>query len=98
MAWFAIVYLTATLIVWAWLRSVPRPNHREDWQMEWIGQRRVVSMTRGGQTYIYVFNVSQRRDVLGTLGRQAVDPELSLTWSDALILERCVRKVCQRRF
>ena len=52
----------------------------------------VALVRSGGESYSYTFDDAHRRDTLWVIGRQAINPELSLDWRDALILEQ---KICE---
>ena len=48
------------------------------------------------EIYAYEFTADQRREVLRVVGRQAVNPELSLDWRDVLYIETRIRELCGR--
>ncbi len=52
----------------------------------------VVVLAKGGEQYVWLFRPGQERDVLRSLGRMAAEPELSLTWYDAVQIFAKVRK------
>ena len=48
------------------------------------------------ELYTYEFDDKDRRKVLSVIGRQCLNPELSLDWHDALEIEGMVRMACKR--
>lgn len=52
----------------------------------------VTALVKGTERYIWLWNNSQRAEVLCSFGRFAADPELSITWYDAACLCQRVRK------
>ena len=51
---------------------------------------------RPRELYSYTFASHQRRDILRVIGRQAIDPQLSLDWRDVLDIETRIRELCKR--
>ena len=54
---------------------------------------RTLALIKGAERYVFLFEDTHaaRAEVLRTLGRFAVNPELSLTWHDAAVLSFKVR-------
>ena len=48
------------------------------------------------ELYTYEFDHKDRRKVLSVIGRQCLNPELSLDWNDALEIEGMIRVACKR--
>ena len=47
---------------------------------------RVVSLTRAGETYLWLYHPAREREALRSMGAAASNPELSFTWIEAAIL------------
>lgn len=52
----------------------------------------VVALVRGEEHYIFMFDETNRTEMLRTLGRYAADPQLSFTWYDAAVLSQRIRE------
>lgn len=52
----------------------------------------VMALVKGTERYVFLFDDSNRSEVLRTLGRYASNPELSFSWYDAAVLSQKVRK------
>lgn len=50
-----------------------------------------VSLTKGDERYVLMFDAANRAEALRMLGRWAGDPQLSLTWYDCAILSKEIR-------
>jgi hypothetical protein len=53
----------------------------------------LLAFEKGRETYVWVFSDAQKPNLLRTLMRFALDPELSLTMKDAAVLAGKVRKM-----
>ena len=51
----------------------------------------VLALVKGRERYVFLYQDSQRAQVLRKLGRFASDPELSFSWYDAAVLSQKVR-------
>ena len=52
----------------------------------------VLALVKGNERYVFLFDDSQRDEVLRQFGRFASNPELSFTWYDAAVLAKRVRE------
>ena len=52
----------------------------------------VLALVKGNERYVFLFDDSQRDEVLRTLGRFASNPDLSFTWYDCAILAQKVHE------
>jgi hypothetical protein len=52
-----------------------------------------VTLLKDGQKYVFRFDESSRKALLGVFGRFANDPRLNFSWHDAAVLARKVRKL-----
>jgi hypothetical protein len=52
-----------------------------------------LALVKGDERYIFLFDDSHRADALRTLGRFAINPELSFTWHDAAALSQRIRQL-----
>ena len=46
----------------------------------------VLALIKGADRYIFVYDDNSRQQVIDTFRDQAADPDLSLTWFDAVVL------------
>lgn len=46
----------------------------------------VLALIKGNERYIFVYDDESRQDLVNTFRDQASDPNLSLTWFDAIVL------------
>lgn len=53
----------------------------------------VVGIVKGGERYLFLYDLASRSEVLKTFGRFASDPGLSFTWYDAAVCSGTVRKL-----
>jgi hypothetical protein len=53
---------------------------------------RAVTLIKGKERYIFVFDLKYKPEVLRTIGQFASDPELSFNWHDAAVLSQRVRQ------
>jgi hypothetical protein len=51
----------------------------------------ITALVKGSERYIFMFTDANRDQVLQTFGRFASNPDLSLTWYDAMMLSNRVR-------
>lgn len=51
----------------------------------------VLALVKGRERYVFLYQDSQRAQVLRTLGRFASNPELTFSWYDAAVLSQKVR-------
>ena len=51
----------------------------------------VVTLIKGEERYIFLFNDTKKDEVLRTLGRFASEPQLSFSWYDAAVLSNKIR-------
>lgn len=54
-------------------------------------------LVKGSERYAFAFTDENRQEVLRTLGRFAVNPELSFSWYDAAVLSQRVRQEAEAR-
>jgi hypothetical protein len=52
----------------------------------------VLALVKGREKYIFLYQDHRAADALRMLGRFASDPVLSLTWYDAAVLGKQIRK------
>ena len=52
----------------------------------------VLALVKGNERYVFLFDDSQRDEVLRQFGRFASNPDLSFTWYDAAVLAKRVRE------
>lgn len=57
------------------------------------GQVSVVTLVRGEEHYVFVFQPQKRTELLRLLGRYAADPNLSFNWYDAAVLSQRIREM-----
>lgn len=53
----------------------------------------VLALVKGDERYIVLFNDDQRAEALRTLGRWAVNPELSFGWGDFAVLNEKIMAI-----
>ena len=53
---------------------------------------KVIALVKGKERYVFIYNESNRPEVLRLLGRYASNPELSFTWYDAAVLSQKIRQ------
>ncbi len=53
----------------------------------------VVTLVRGEEKYVFVFQPERRTELLRLLGRYAADPNLSFSWYDAAVLSQRIREM-----
>ena len=51
----------------------------------------ILALVKGPERYIFLYR-DDRAGTLRTIGRFAANPELSLTWQDAVVLSRKIRE------
>lgn len=52
----------------------------------------VLTLVRGGERWIWVYDDDRKSEVLHTLGRFAADQALSFTWYDAAVVSHKMRQ------
>ena len=52
----------------------------------------VLALVKGKERYVYLYDDTQRAQVLRALGRHASNPDLSFTWYDAAVLSQKLRR------
>jgi len=52
----------------------------------------VLALVKGNERYVFLFDDSQRDEVLRQFGRFASNPDLSFNWYDAAVLAQRVRE------
>ena len=52
----------------------------------------VLALVKGNERYVFLFDDSQRDEVLRQFGRFASNPDLSFNWYDAAVLSQKVRE------
>jgi hypothetical protein len=55
----------------------------------------ILALVKGEERYVFLFDDAHRTEMLRTLGRFAVNPELSFTWTDAAHLSAKVKEVSE---
>jgi hypothetical protein len=50
-----------------------------------------IQFVKGNEYYLFFFTPKNKMAILGTLGRFAANPELSLTWHDASVISKKLR-------
>lgn len=65
--------------------GIPLPAPRE-------GDSYLLTLVKGDERYLFLYDSAHRKDVLQTLGRFASHQELAFTWYDAAILSQKVRQ------
>jgi len=53
----------------------------------------IVTLVRGEEKYVFVFQPERRTELLRLLGRYAADPNLSFNWYDAAVLSQRIREM-----
>lgn len=53
----------------------------------------VLALVKGKERYVFLFTDENRQEALKTLGRFAINPELSFTWYDAAVLSQKIRQI-----
>ena len=54
----------------------------------------VLALIKGVERYVFVYDDVSRPQLVDTFRAQAADPDLSLTWFDALVLQKKAREQC----
>lgn len=52
----------------------------------------VLALVKGKERYVFVYDEASRAELAAAFREQAADPELSLTWFDALVLTKKARE------
>ena len=52
----------------------------------------VLALVKGTERYVYVYDEPSRNELAEAFREQAGDPDLSLTWFDALVLTKKARE------
>lgn len=52
----------------------------------------VLALIKGEERYVYLYDDASRRTLIDSFRDQAADPEVSLTWFDALVLTKKARE------
>ena len=66
-----------------------RKNRKRQTMMRWsVHEFNVLALLKGNDRYIFVYDDMSRDEVISTFRDQAADPNLSLTWFDAVVLTR----------
>ena len=52
----------------------------------------MLALVKGSERYVFLYNETNRANVLRTLGRYASNPDLSFTWYDAAVLSQKIRQ------
>ena len=52
----------------------------------------VLALIKGQERFVFVYDDSSRSCLIDSIRDQAADPELSLTWFDALVLTKKARE------
>jgi hypothetical protein len=55
----------------------------------------VLALIKGDERYVYLYDDASRGRLLDAFRDQAADPEMSLTWFDALVLTKKAREQAQ---
>lgn len=55
----------------------------------------VLSLSKGEERYVFIFDDANRVETLRMLGRYAADPQLSFTWYDAAMISQRIREMTQ---
>jgi hypothetical protein len=55
----------------------------------------VLALIKGEERYVYLYDEASRRGLIDLFRDQAADPQLSLTWFDALVLTKKAREQAQ---
>jgi hypothetical protein len=53
---------------------------------------RILLLRKPAEQYVFMYTDQSMPDLLRTLGRYAVDPELAFSWYDAAVLSQRVRQ------
>ena len=53
---------------------------------------KVIALIKGAEQYVFIYNESNRPEILRLLGRYASNPELSFSWYDAAVLSQKIRQ------
>jgi hypothetical protein len=53
---------------------------------------KVIALIKGDEQYVFLYDDSNRAEILRLLGRYASNPELSFTWYDASVLGTKIRQ------
>lgn len=52
----------------------------------------LVSITRNGQTYMFIYRDGMRTDMLRQIGKMAADPSIDFSWYDAALVSQRIRQ------
>lgn len=52
----------------------------------------MITVIKGKEKYIFLYEDAQRAEALKTLGRYASNPDLSFSWYDAAVLSQKIRQ------
>ena len=66
------------------------PCSRKRWKLP--NELNVLALIKGTEHYIYVYDDNSRPQLIDTFRDQAADPELSLSWFDAIVLTTKARE------
>jgi len=66
------------------------PCSRMRWKLP--NELNVLALIKGTEHYIYVYDDNSRPQLIDTFRDQAADPELSLSWFDAIVLTTKARE------
>lgn len=53
----------------------------------------IITLIKGGERYLLLYDDEHRSDALRTLGRWAANPDLSFDWCSAAVLSQRVRQM-----
>ncbi len=56
----------------------------------------VLALVKGAERYVFLYDDASRAETLRTLGRYALNPDLSFTWYDAAVLSQKIRQESRR--
>ena len=56
----------------------------------------VLALVKGGERYVFLYDVASRAESLRSRGRYASIPDLSFTWYDAAVLSQKIRQESQK--
>jgi hypothetical protein len=66
------------------------PSSRTRWNL--ANELNVLALIKGTEHYIYVYDDDSRPQLIDTFRDQAADPQLSLSWFDAIVLTTKARE------
>ncbi len=55
----------------------------------------VLALIKGQERYVYLYDDASRAGLIDSFRDQAADPQMSLTWFDALVLTKKAREQAQ---